>query len=86
MRKQKRFNLMTEEELQKINHEIVPLFGVQNRVTSGSILLNKGKTQYHIVVGDTFNYNSQKDTENIGIKVKEILGAHEVYSYGVKLA
>ncbi len=83
----KQFNLIGEAELQKVNREIIPLFGVQSGATSGSIYIDKGKkVQCHIAVGNTSTYNSLAKVKKIGKKVKEVLGVHEVYSFGIKLA
>lgn len=83
----KTFYLIQEEELRKINKEIVPLFGQRNRVISGSIYICKGnKTQCNIVVGDTSTYKSKGMLKRIGARVKAIMEANEVYSFGIKLA
>lgn len=86
MRK-KTWSLITREELKKMNREIVPMFGPNNRITSGSIYTCNGrKLQCNIVVGETTVYKSEVMLKQIGAKVKTIIGADEVYSFGVKLA
>lgn len=81
-------NLIEKEELQKVNREIGPLFGIHSQITSGSYcIIGRGnKVQWHITVGDTSIYNSLTKLRKIGEKVKEIMGIQEVYSFGVKLA
>ena len=86
MRKNK-YELMTKEELRKVNSVIVPRFGGQNRILSGSFFLDGNtKLQCHITVGETSTPKSMRNIKEIGKKVKMITNAHEVYCLGVKVA
>ena len=79
--------LLYEEELQKINREIVPKFGVKARVESGSYTtVQGGKKRINITVGETNTYKSAETLRSIGEHVKKVMEVNEVYSFGAKLA
>ena len=86
MRKNK-YELISEKELRKMNSVVVPLFGVQSRIVSGSFFLGEDDVlKCHITVGDTTLRKTTRTIVEIGKKVKKITKAKEVYCFGVKIA
>ena len=87
MRKNINLIQFSAEELKKINKEIAPRFGVRNMVTSGSYRTFRGRImQGNIAIGSTNTYTSISTIKSIGKRVKEIIDADEVYSFGIRLA
>ena len=81
-----KIKVVTKKEMEKVNNELSPKFGERNIVESGTILYEKDKTIFHMVLTDPNPYKPDSMMKNIGQIVKRILGVDEVFHFETQIA
>ena len=79
--------ILTQEEIDNINHEVVWEFGHLYAVVSGSVVeLENGKSHHYIQLAISNPERDRSLLKQIGELIKDILPAEEVYYNGSQIA